>query len=58
MANGRSSQDDRKLESGTPAAQATPKPADGGLHPAFYIACVYLTGTATARSPFPECSEY
>ncbi|CAL5873599.1 uncharacterized protein PFLUO_LOCUS7880 [Penicillium psychrofluorescens] len=38
MANGRSSQDDRKLESGTPAAQATPKPADGGLHPAFYIA--------------------
>ncbi|KAJ5811946.1 hypothetical protein N7474_008247 [Penicillium riverlandense] len=38
MANGRSSQDDRKLESGTPANQANSKPADDGLHPAFYIA--------------------
>ncbi|KAJ5610655.1 hypothetical protein N7510_007374 [Penicillium lagena] len=38
MANGRSSQDDRKLESGTSANQANSKPADDGLHPAFYIA--------------------
>jgi hypothetical protein len=42
MANGRSSQDERKLESG-----AAPAPApSSGLHPAFYIACV------VAR-PFP-----
>jgi hypothetical protein len=53
MANGRSSQDDRKLESGTPANQANSKPADDGLHPAFYIAFVYLAGTATTRSPLP-----
>lgn len=37
MANGRSSQDERKLEGGSPAP-----PQDNGLHPAFYIACVYL----------------
>lgn len=36
MANGRSSQDDRKLESGNNNAA----PASSGLHPAFYIACV------------------
>ncbi|KAJ5140275.1 sugar phosphate/phosphate translocator [Penicillium atrosanguineum] len=33
MANGRSSQDERKLENGAPAA-----PASNGIHPAFYIA--------------------
>ena len=38
MANGRSSEDERKLEGG--AAPAPPK--DDGLHPAFYIACVSL----------------
>ncbi|KAJ6119980.1 sugar phosphate/phosphate translocator [Penicillium sp. IBT 18751x] len=33
MANGRSSQDERKLENG-----ASPAPASNGIHPAFYIA--------------------
>jgi hypothetical protein len=33
MANGRSSQDERKLENGAGAA-----PASNGIHPAFYIA--------------------
>lgn len=37
MANGRSSQDERKLEGGSP-----PAPQDNGLHPAFYIAYVTL----------------
>ena len=36
MANGRSSQDERKLEGGAAAAP----PQDNGLHPAFYIAYV------------------
>lgn len=36
MANGRSSQDERKLENGAPAA-----PASDGIHPAFYIAYVF-----------------
>ncbi len=41
MANGRSSQDERKLESG-----AAPAPApSAGLHPAFYIACVVASET-------------
>jgi hypothetical protein len=36
MANGRSSQDERKLEGGSPP------PQDNGLHPGFYIAYVSL----------------
>lgn len=36
MANGRSSEDERKLEGGAAAAP----PQDNGLHPAFYIAYV------------------
>lgn len=38
MANARSSQDERKLEGGSPA------PQDNGLHPGFYIACVLRSG--------------
>jgi hypothetical protein len=41
MANGRSSQDERKLEGG-----AAPAPAPStGLHPAFYIAFVVTVET-------------
>lgn len=36
MANGRSSQDERKLEGGSEA------PKDNGLHPGFYIAYVTI----------------
>lgn len=46
MANGRSSEDERKLEGG--AAAAAP-PQDNGLHPAFYIACVSLVSVARLR---------
>jgi hypothetical protein len=46
MANGRSSQDERKLEGG-----AAPAPAPStGLHPAFYIAYV-VAGLFPWRSP-------
>lgn len=43
MANGRSSQDERKLEGGSEA------PKDNGLHPGFYIA--YVTNL---REDLPE----
>jgi hypothetical protein len=53
MANGRSSQDERKLEGG-----AAPAPAPStGLHPAFYIAYVVagetlpLEVSVTSRNP-------